>query len=131
MLKLDLTIGEMLKILETEPVGVAPKVLKRKVNLSMDSREKAKGVVFWPIKGVRFDAHKFVNQMEKEGALMSVVNQTAVEEYSTQNETFKAYAPVDDTTKALLKLAKGYQRLFKVKKVAITGSNGKTTTKEW
>ena len=130
MLKLDLTIGEMLKILETEPVGVAPKVLKRKVNLCMDSRESAKGVVFWPIKGVRFDAHKFVNQMEKEGALMSVVNQTAVEEYSTQNETFKAYAPVDDTTKALLKLAKGYQRLFKVKKVAITGSNGKTTTKE-
>ena len=93
MLKLDLTIGEMLKILETEPVGVAPKVLKRKVNLCMDSRESAKGVVFWPIKGVRFDAHKFVNQ-------------TAVEEYSTQNETFKAYAPVDDTTKALLKLAK-------------------------
>ena len=92
MLKLDLTIGEMLKMLETEAVGVAPKVLKRKVNLCMDSRESAKGVVFWPIKGVRFDAHKFVNQMEKEGALMSVVNQKAVEEYSTQNETFKAYA---------------------------------------
>ena len=124
MLKLDLTIGEMLKILETEAVGVPARTLKRKVNLCMDSRESAKGVVFWPIKGARFDAHQFVSQMEKDGALMSVVNQTAID------PNFKMYAPVEDTTKALLKLAKGYQRLFKLKKVAITGSNGKTTTKE-
>ena len=124
MLKLDLTIAEMLKILETEAVGVPARTLKRKVNLCMDSRESAKGVVFWPIKGARFDAHQFVSQMEKDGALMSVVNQTAID------PNFKMYAPVDDTTKALLKLAKGYQRLFKLKKVAITGSNGKTTTKE-
>ena len=125
MLKLDLTVKEMLDILETAPVGVPARILKRKVNLCLDSREKAKGVVFWPIKGARFDAHKFVSQMEKEGALMSVVNQESVDQ-----NTFKMYAPVDDTTKALLKLAKGYQRRFKVKKVAITGSNGKTTTKE-
>ena len=125
MLKLDLTIAEMLEILETTPVGVPSRVLRRKVNLCMDSREKAKGVVFWPIKGVRFDAHQFVNHMEKDGALMSIVNQEAVEK-----NTFNMYAPVDDTTAALLKLAKGYQRRFKVKKVAITGSNGKTTTKE-
>ena len=124
MLKLDLTIGEMLEILETEAVGVPARTLKRKVNLCMDSREKAKGVVFWPIKGARFDAHQFVSQMEKDGALMSVVNQAAID------PNFKMYAPVDDTTKALLKLAKGYQKLFKLKKVAITGSNGKTTTKE-
>ena len=48
MLKLDLTIGEMLEILETEAVGVPARTLKRKVNLCMDSRESAKGVVFWP-----------------------------------------------------------------------------------
>ena len=125
MLKLDLTVQEMLDILETAPVGVPARTLKRKVNLCLDSREKAKGVVFWPIKGARFDAHKFVSQMEKDGALMSVVNQESVEQ-----NAIKMYAPVDDTTKALLKLAKGYQRLFKLKKVAITGSNGKTTTKE-
>ena len=113
----------MLEILETDAVGIPARTLKRKGNLCLDSREKAKGVVFWPIKGTRFDAHKFVPQMEKDGALMSVVNKESVEE-----NTIKMYAPVDDTTKALLKLAKGYQRLFKVKKVAITGSNGKTTT---
>lgn len=125
MFKLDLKIKELLEILETQAVGVNARTQNRKVNLCMDSREPAKGVVFWPLKGARFDAHQFVPQMEKDGALMSVVNQDAV-----GIETFKMYAPVDDTTKALLKLAKGYQRNFKVKKVAITGSNGKTTTKE-
>ncbi len=125
MFKLDLKIKELLQILETQAVGVNGRTQNRKVNLCMDSREPAKGVVFWPIKGERFDAHQFVPQMEKDGALMSVVNQDAV-----GIENFKMYAPVDDTTKALLKLAKGYQKNFKVKKVAITGSNGKTTTKE-
>lgn len=125
MFKLDLKIKELLEILETQAVGVNARTQGRKVNLCMDSREPAKGVVFWPIKGERFDAHQFVPQMEKNGALMSVVNQDAA-----GIENFKMYAPVDDTTKALLKLAKGYQKNFKVKKVAITGSNGKTTTKE-
>lgn len=125
MFKLDLKIKEMLEILETQAVGVNARTLNRKVNICMDSRENAKGVVFWPIKGARFDAHQFVTQMEKDGALMSVVNKDAL-----GIETFKMYAPVDDSTKALLKLAKGYQQKFKVKKVAITGSNGKTTTKE-
>ena len=125
MYKLDLKIKELLEILETYSVGVDGRTKNRKVNLCMDSREPAKGVVFWPIKGERFDAHQFVTQMEKNGALMSVVNQDAA-----GIENFKMYAPVDDTTKALLKLAKGYQKNFKVKKVAITGSNGKTTTKE-
>ena len=125
MYKLDLKIKELLEILETYSVGVDGRTKNRKVNLCMDSREPAKGVVFWPIKGARFDAHQFVTQMEKNGALMSVVNADA-----EGIENFKMYAPVDDTTKALLKLAKGYQKNFKVKKVAITGSNGKTTTKE-
>lgn len=125
MMKLDLTIAEMCRILETEPVGVPARTLRRKVKLSLDSREVEAGSVFWPICGERFDAHQFVKQVEEKGAAMSVVNKNKVTENS-----FAAYAPVDDTTAALLKLAKGYQRLFKVKKVAITGSNGKTTTKE-
>lgn len=125
MMKLDLTIAEMCRILETEPVGVPKRTLRRKVRLSLDSREIEPGFVFWPICGERFDAHQFVGQVEEKGAVMSVVNKNKVTENS-----FAAYAPVDDTTAALLKLAKGYQRLFKVKKVAITGSNGKTTTKE-
>lgn len=124
MIKLDLTIAEMCEILETTPVNVPARSLRRKVTLCMDSREADKGCVFWPICGERFDAHKFISQVEGKGAVMSVVNEAKVSSEIT------AYAPVVDTTEALLKLAKGYQRRFKLKKVAITGSNGKTTTKE-
>lgn len=125
MQKLNLTVREMCEILEAEPVGVSAAVFRRKVKLCLDSRQVEKGCVFWPICGERFDAHQFVEQAQNEGAIMSVVNENKV----SQN-TIQAYVPVKDTTEALLKLAKGYQRRFSLKKVAITGSNGKTTTKE-
>lgn len=125
MLKLSCTLEEMCGILESVPVGISSKNLKKKVCLCLDSRETEKGIVFWPIKGTRFDAHRFAPQVMKKGALMSVINSDQVE-----NLALEAYVPVNDTTEALLKLAKGYQKRFKLKKVAITGSNGKTTTKD-
>ncbi|MFA6623089.1 MAG: UDP-N-acetylmuramoyl-tripeptide--D-alanyl-D-alanine ligase [Fibrobacteraceae bacterium] len=125
MLKPDLTVAEMCEILEASPVGVPARAMKRKVQLCLDSREASKNVVFWPLKGARFDAHDFIPQVMGKGALMSVVNKNRVD--SLQIE---AYVPVDDTAKALQRLAKGYQRRFHLKKVAVTGSNGKTTTKE-
>lgn len=125
MMKLNLTVAEMCEILETVPVGLKATEKRRKVQLCLDSREVVKGCVFWPIKGVRFDAHDFIPQVEGKGALMSVIN-----EDQAGLKSFKAYAPVKDTSEALLKLARGYQRLFHLKKIAVTGSNGKTTTKE-
>src|SRR5574344_146618 len=125
MLKPDLTVAEMCEILEASPVGVPARAMKRKVQLCLDSREAAKNVVFWPLKGARFDAHDFIPQVMGKGALMSVVNENRVDSLQVE-----AYVPVDDTAKALQRLAKGYQRRFHLKKVAVTGSNGKTTTKE-
>ncbi len=125
MQNLDLTIGELCKILESEPVGLTARVAKRKVKLCLDSRGAAPGVVFWPLKGGRFDGHDFIPEVMKKGALMSVMDADR-----TGDSLSDVYVPVDDSNKALLKLAKGYQRLFKLKKIAITGSNGKTTTKE-
>lgn len=125
MLKLDLSIAEMCEILESEAVGANARLLKRKVKLCLDSREVGPGMVFWPIVGEKFDAHAFVAQSMEKGALMSVVNKSRCEELSVP-----VYVPVDDTTAGLLRLARGYQRRFDVRKVAITGSNGKTTTKE-
>lgn len=125
MQKLDLTVGELCEILESEPVGMTPRLAKRKVKLCFDSREAGPGVVFWPLKGARFDAHEFIPQVMEKGALMSVMDETRAKDFSAD-----VYVPVDDTNAALLKLAKGYQRLFKLKKIAVTGSNGKTTTKE-
>lgn len=125
MLKLDLTIAEMCELLESAPVGANARLLKRKVNLCLDSREVGPGMVFWPLVGEKFDAHHFVAQSMDKGAVMSVINQSRVDEIAVP-----VYVPVDDTNAGLLRLARGYQRRFDVRKVAITGSNGKTTTKE-
>lgn len=122
---LDLTVGELCAILESEPVGLSARASKRKVKLCFDSREAAPGVVYWPLKGARFDAHEFIPQVMEKGALMTVMDENRAKDFSAD-----VYVPVDDTNAALLKLAKGYQRLFKLKKIAVTGSNGKTTTKE-
>ena len=125
MQKLDITVAELCEILESSPVGLSARAAKRKVKLCLDSREAGPGVVFWPLKGARFDAHSFIPEVMKKGALMSVMDAGRAEESLAD-----VYVPVDDSNQALLKLAKGYQRLFKVKKIAVTGSNGKTTTKE-
>lgn len=125
MLKLDLTVQELCEILEAPLVGGSKALLRRKVNLILDSREAAPGTVFFPLVGARFDAHQFIPQVQEKGALMSVVNENQV-----QSIPVKVHVPVANTNEALLRLAKGYQRKFNVKKVAITGSNGKTTTKD-
>lgn len=125
MIKLDLTVQEMCAILDAPLVGGTKGMLRRKVNLCLDSREAAPGTIFWPLVGARFDAHQFVSQVQEKGAMMSVINESAVTTIPV-----KVHVPVSNTTEALLRLAKGYQRKFAVKKVAITGSNGKTTTKD-
>lgn len=125
LFNLDLSIDEMCEILETKAVGLKALDAKKKVMLCLDSRELKKGCVFWPLKGKNFDAHDFLENAAEKGAVMSVIN-----ENNENVNPIKIYAPVKDTTKALLSLAKGYQKRFKVKKVAVTGSNGKTTTKE-
>lgn len=125
MQKMDITVAQLCDILESSPVGVSARMAKRKVKLCLDSREAGPGMVFWPLKGARFDAHKFIPEVMGKGALMSVMDAERA-----GDSLADVYVPVEDTNKALLKLAKGYQRLFKVKKIAVTGSNGKTTTKE-
>ncbi len=123
--ELEITVGELCEILESEPVGLSRADARQKAKLCLDSREAAPGVVFWPLKGERFDAHEFIPEVMKKGALMTVMDLSRTREPGAD-----VYVPVEDTNEALLKLAKGYQRHFKVKKIAVTGSNGKTTTKE-
>jgi len=125
MIRLDLTVAELCDILEAPLVGGNAKLRKRKVKLCLDSREASEGVVFWPLVGEKFDAHKFVPSVMERGALMSVVNENILQTMPVQ-----VHVPVENTSEALLKLAKGYQRRFALKKIAITGSNGKTTTKD-
>ena len=99
----------------------------RVASVSIDSRTVERGDLFFAIVGPRFDGHQFVPQALGKGAVGAVVSKprTVGERGKTEIEIC-----VEDTTVALQDLAKAVRQSAGVKVVAITGSLGKTTTKE-
>ena len=79
--------------------------------------------LFIPLVGERFDAHDFIGQAIENGAA-AVLSHRRGERYPVP----AVY--VEDTAQALLDLAGGYRARFPCPVVAVTGSVGKTTTKE-
>jgi UDP-N-acetylmuramoyl-tripeptide--D-alanyl-D-alanine ligase len=93
--------------------------------VSIDSRTIQPGEVFVAIAGDRFDGRDYVADAMNAGALLAVVPSGDTHEY-TQN---KAISRVEDTIKALWTLARAHRaRLAGTRVIAVTGSNGKTTT---
>ena len=93
-------------------------------NISTDTRTIKKGDIYLPLKGANFDGENFIEQALENGALAY---------FTTKDIIFKdakAVYKVNDTLEAYLKLAKYYKEKISPKVVAITGSSGKTTTKE-
>jgi UDP-N-acetylmuramoyl-tripeptide--D-alanyl-D-alanine ligase len=93
--------------------------------VSIDSRGLGVGEAFFAIKGHRLDGHAFLNEAAARGAACMVVHALP--------DDVPANVPlvlVEDTTRALGRLAAWHRGRFAIPVVAVTGSNGKTTTKE-
>jgi len=93
--------------------------------VSIDSRSLAVGEAFFAIHGHRLDGHAFLGDAAARGAACLIVH--------TLPDEVPANVPlvlVEDTTRALGKLAAWHRARFAIPVVAVTGSNGKTTTKE-
>ncbi len=93
---------------------------------SIDSRTIEAGQLFFAVKGDRFDGHDFVESALQKGAVAAVVRKDSLPRY--QNK--KQLLAVDDTLFALQRLALAVRRLWGKAVVGVTGSAGKTTTKE-
>ncbi len=93
-------------------------------SIQYDSREIKSGSLFVPIRGARVDGHRFIEDCLASGAEASLTENSAPE------NALKPYIRVDNTLKALQALAERYRRQFSVKLIGITGSVGKTSTKE-
>lgn len=91
-------------------------------SVTIDSRKAAPGYIYVAIKGERFDGHDFIPQSYENGALCVISDRPI--------DTDKPYIIVKDTLCALRDLAEFYRGLFDIPFVAVTGSVGKTTTKE-
>ncbi len=93
--------------------------------LTTDSRAAAEGMLFIPIRGERFDGHNYIASALQSGAAGCI---TAVKPDTLAEG--KAYILVDDTRLALGQLSGWYRGQFHIPFVQITGSAGKTTTKQ-
>ncbi len=102
--------------------------------ISTDSRNINQGELFWALKGERFDGHDFVLKAIENGAAGIVVQKDwwnrEVATKLLPNSRIPAIINVNDTLKALGDFAAWWRQQHNVRVVAITGSSGKTTTKE-
>ncbi|MCL0032524.1 UDP-N-acetylmuramoyl-tripeptide--D-alanyl-D-alanine ligase [Peptococcaceae bacterium] len=94
-------------------------------SVSIDTRTLKKGDLFFALRGTKYDAHEFLEQAVEKGASGLVV--------SKDDLSLKSSVPiikVSDTLKALAKLAAYNRKENDVFIIGVTGSNGKTTTKD-
>ena len=117
------TSGAMAEAMRAQVQGALPEAVS---GLSIDSRTVAPGEAYFAIKGEVHDGHDFVAAALKAGAALAVVA-------SAQREKFAADAPllvVDDVLAGLVELAHAARARLDAKVIAVTGSVGKTSTKE-
>ncbi|HHU69887.1 MAG TPA: UDP-N-acetylmuramoyl-tripeptide--D-alanyl-D-alanine ligase [Thermoanaerobacterales bacterium] len=93
--------------------------------ISTDSRTLVEGEFFIPIKGEHFDGHDYISTAYKKGAVGAITQNP-----EHLNKFNKNIILVEDTLEALNKIAYYYRKKFNIPFVAVTGSTGKTTTKD-
>ncbi|MBS1590837.1 MAG: UDP-N-acetylmuramoyl-tripeptide--D-alanyl-D-alanine ligase [Bacteroidetes bacterium] len=92
-------------------------------SIQTDTRKLKTGDIFFALKGPNFNANNFALQALQQGAVYAVIDEPIDD---NNNQLIK----VDDVLITLQQLAKHHRQQFKIPFIAITGSNGKTTTKE-
>ena len=95
---------------------------------SIDSRTIEAGDLFFAIRGERFDGHDFIAGAREQGAVAAVVSRARLA--GLQVEPDQPLVIVEDTLAALPHLASAVRRQWGKRVIAVTGSAGKTTTKE-
>lgn len=88
-----------------------------------DSRKIEQGCLFFALKGPNFDGNKYATDALKNGAAYAIVD-------DPQYQKGKTYLLVEDVLETLQALARHHRQQLEIPVIAITGSNGKTTTKE-
>lgn len=108
-----MTTEQLYQIFESHPV------------VTTDSRDCPEGSIFFALKGASFNGNKFAAAALQQGCAFAVVDEP---EYCAQGD--ERYILVDDVLRAFQLLARHHRRTLGTCIVGITGTNGKTTTKE-
>jgi len=128
---LELTVPELLQlpnaVAQWRGIGSSPE--SPLAGVSTDSRTVKSGELFFAIKGDVYDGHDFVVQALQNNALAVVVAQAWYDAHDANLRDAPIIA-VKDTLQAFQEFARYYRKKFAIPVVALSGSSGKTTTKE-
>ena len=110
--------------MKATPIEEVYAVFKASSGITTDSRCVTPNVLFWALRGERFDGNSFARQALDKGAYAAVVDNPEV----AASDERCIY--VENTEIALGQLAAFHRKQFAIDVLLITGTNGKTTTKE-
>lgn len=99
-------------------------------NFSKDTRTIQKGDIYIGIKGEKFDGNEFWKQALDNGAEAVIIQDIEITEVEKERYSNKIIIKVEDTLKALYEIAKYKRSLYDIPVIAVTGSVGKTSTKD-
>ncbi len=126
---MKLTISEIIKATQGNLLTGSPEKIID--NVSIDSRRISAGSLFIPLKGEKCDGHIFIDAAFNQGATASLLRKGNPVIQRLKNVLQdKILIEVEEPLKALGDIARWWRDKFSATIVAITGSNGKTTTKE-
>ena len=103
---------------------------KESLLVSTDTRNLPAGCVFFALHGANFDGNKFALQALEQGASLAVIDDPEVYIAHSQLPIAHSLLLVEDTLLALQDLARAWRRELGLPIIGVTGTNGKTTTKE-
>lgn len=118
------TLAQLVNILEAQPCNLTATALACSTNaIQTDTRILQPQEVFVALRGDKFDGHEFVSTAIAKGAVAAIVD------FQYQNSDLPVLQ-VQDTLVAYQKIARWWRDQFQIPVIAVTGSVGKTTTKE-
>ena len=119
----NLTLENLTRVCGGVYFGPSDSLKQEVSSITTDSRKAEPGTLFVPIVGERVDAHKFIPQVMEAGALATLSERTL------ENADFP-YIKVESSLQAVKDIAEFYLQQLQIPVVGITGSVGKTSTKE-
>jgi UDP-N-acetylmuramoyl-tripeptide--D-alanyl-D-alanine ligase len=118
-------LSQLVELLKAQPLHLSETALQSiAIGISTDSRHIQAGEVFLALSGENFDGHGFVAGAIEKGAIAAIV------EHAPEDAAGLPLLVVEDTLKAYQAIGRWWRDQFAIPVIAITGSVGKTTTKE-
>ena len=124
----NITVKNILEV--TNGKLINGKLDEKCINFLNDSRKVKKGDTYIALKGEKFDGNKFWREAIEKGANCVIIEREEISKEEKEKYKEKAIIEVEDTLEALYKIATYKRNLYNIPVIAITGSVGKTSTKD-